>query len=55
MLVDDKCDAVGPTNNRNEDVVGAGDGFILVAQDGEGDAEGLGEGFVFLATVDADA
>lgn len=55
LLVDYKGNAVGPANNRDEDVVSAGNGFRFVAQDGEGEAEGLGERFVLLAAVDADA
>lgn len=46
---------MGETNEGNEDAIQAGDGFLLVAEDGEGDTKRLGKGCVPLAAVDADA
>ena len=53
--IDHKGVAVGEAEEGNEDVVLAGNGFLFVAEDGEGDAEGGRKSFVLLATVHADA
>ena len=55
LLVDNKRHALGPAQDGHEDAVSAGDGLVFVAEDGEGDAERLGELPVLLAAVHADA